>query len=176
MFKSIKLRIINGRQLRPFPTAKVLQEHEDRLTALEGGEAINVSETTEGSLAYRIKALETILGDSDDDTLYDDTVLAQRISALEEMVSEDLSFTVNDGTDPVQGAVVTVTTGKTGTTGSSGGCTVSKVLPATYTVTVTAEGFEDYSDSIVVDKTHTSFTISLTAVTPETPAEQPSTP
>ena len=63
--------------------------------------------------------------------------------------------------------------GKTGTTGSSGGCTVSKVLPATYTVTVVADGFEDYSDSIVVDKSHTSFTISLTAVTP---SEEPQNP
>lgn len=35
MFKSIKLRIIKGRQLLPFEVAKVLQEHEDRIAALE---------------------------------------------------------------------------------------------------------------------------------------------
>ena len=35
MFESIKLRIIKGRELKPFATAKVLQEHEDRIKALE---------------------------------------------------------------------------------------------------------------------------------------------
>jgi len=35
MFKRIKLRVIKGRKLQPFPTAKVLQDHEDRLAALE---------------------------------------------------------------------------------------------------------------------------------------------
>lgn len=36
MFESIKLRIIEGRKLLPFATAKVLQDHENRLKALEG--------------------------------------------------------------------------------------------------------------------------------------------
>jgi len=35
MFKKIKHRIIKGRKLQAFPTAKVLQEHEDRIAALE---------------------------------------------------------------------------------------------------------------------------------------------
>lgn len=39
MFESIKLRIIKGRQLLPFATAKVLQDHEDRIKALEGGDS-----------------------------------------------------------------------------------------------------------------------------------------
>ena len=38
MFKGIKLRIMKGRKLDPFATVKLLQEHEDRITALEGGE------------------------------------------------------------------------------------------------------------------------------------------
>lgn len=37
MFKKIKHRIIKGRKLQPFPTAKVLQDHEDRIAALEAG-------------------------------------------------------------------------------------------------------------------------------------------
>lgn len=160
MFESIKLRIIKGRQLNPFATAKVLQEHEDRLKAIEGGTG---SESAEGSLLYRVKALETILGDTDDDTVYDDAVLSQRISALEDKFRRDLSFTVKDNANPVEGAIVTVTTGKTGTTGSAGGCSINGVLDGTYTVTVTADGFEDYSDTISVDESHTSFTISLIA-------------
>lgn len=164
MFERIKLRIINGRQLKPFAVAKVLQEHEDKIKALETGTG---SESAEGSLIYRVKALETILGDTDDDTIYNDAVLDARISALEDKFKRDLSFTVKDSESepaPIEGAVVTVTTGKTGTTGSAGGCTINGVLDGSYTITVTAEGFEDYSDTIAVDETHTSFTISLTAV------------
>lgn len=166
MFESIKLRIISGRKLKPFQTAAVLQDHEDRLSAIEGG-SVTGSESTEGSLLYRVKALETILGDTDDDTVYDDAVLAQRISALEDKFRRDLSFTVKDSEstpNPIEGAVVTVTTGKTGTTGSAGGCTITGVLDGSYTISITADGFEDYSDTIVVDESHTSFNISLTAV------------
>lgn len=169
MFERIKLRIIQGRQLKPFATADVIQDHEDRLKAIESG-SMTGSEDTEGSLVYRVKALETILGDTDDDTVYDDAVLSQRISALEDKFRRDLSFTVKDSEstpEPVEGAVVTVTTGKTGTTGSAGGCSITGVLDGTYTVTVTADGFEDYSASITVDSTHTSFNISLTAVQTE---------
>lgn len=169
MFEKIKLRIIKGRQLKPFAVAKVLQEHEDRLKAIEGGTG---SDTTEGSLLYRVKALETILGDTDDDTVYDDVVLAQRITALEDKFRRNLSFTVKDdqGTpEPVEGAVITVTTGKTGTTGSAGGCTINGVLDGSYTISVVADGFEDYSDTISVDESHTSFNISLTTVVVSSP-------
>ena len=138
MFKKIKLRVIKGRQLLPFAVAKVLQEHEDRLGTLEG--------------------------QTDSDTVYDDTSLASRVSALEALVSHDVSFTVNDSSDPVQGAVVTLA-GKTGTTGSAGGCSIASIIEGTYTVTVVADGFEDYSDSITVTSSDTSFTISLTAAT-----------
>lgn len=112
------------------------------------------------SLDNRVTALEG--GSADTDTIYDDTSLSQRVSALESLASVDVSFTVNDGTDPIQGAVVTVATGKTGTTGSSGGCTISSVFPNTYTVTVVAEGYENYSDEKAIDDDHKSFTISLT--------------
>ena len=76
-----------------------------------------------------------------------------------------MSFTVDDGTDPVQGAVVTIE-GKTGTTGSAGGCTIESILEGSHTVAVAADGFEDYSDTISVTSDDTSFTISLTAVSP----------
>jgi hypothetical protein len=82
----------------------------------------------------------------------------------------NLSFTVTDGENPVQGAVVTVE-GKTATTGSSGGCTIKKIVDGEHTVTVTADGFEDYTDTITSGET-TSFTIELTAVTDETPEEE----
>lgn len=164
---SIRRRILNKGELIKEQFIRTLQDHENRIAALEGGTG---SESTEGSLLYRVKALETILGDTDDDTIYDDAVLSQRISALEDKFRRDLSFTVKDSeSEPaaVEGAVVTVTTGKTGITGSAGGCTIAGVLDGTYTITVTADGFEDYSGSITVDSTHTTFNISLTAAQTE---------
>jgi len=121
---------------------------------------------------YLYAELTGIEGDmsewTDSDTVYDDTALAARVAHLEGLLSSDVSFTVKDdqGTPAaVEGAVVTVATGKTGTTGAAGGCTVKDVLFGDYTVTVVADGFEDYSDTITVDASHTSFNISLTTAT-----------
>ena len=120
MFKSIKLRVIKGRKLNPFAVAKVLQEHEDRIKALESEEP------------------------------------------SPEPITRDISFTINDGTGPVEGATVTIGS-ITGTTGSAGGCTLHGVEEGDKIVMVTKEGFTDYSDTITIDAEHTSFTISLTA-------------
>ena len=126
-------------------------------------------------LDVRVGTLESILGDVDDDTIFDDTTLTQadtaikqRLDVLEAYFTRDLSFTIKDSQDtpePIQGAVVTINE-KTGTTGAAGGCTVSGIMDGTYTVTVTAEGFEDYSGEKSVAADSTSFTINLTAVTP----------
>ena len=127
MFKSIKLRIIEGRKLKPFATAKVLQEHEDRIAALEKGD------------------------DPSPDPQPDP-----------EPVTRDLSFTINDGTDPIEGATVTIGA-KTGTTGAAGGCTIKDVEEGSVSVEVAKEGYTTKTETITVDETHTSFTISLTA-------------
>lgn len=127
MFKSIKLRIIKGRELKPFATAKVLQEHEDRIAALEKGD------------------------DPSPDPQPDP-----------EPVTRDLSFTINDGTDPIKGATVTIGA-KTGTTGDAGGCTIKDVEEGSVSVEVAKEGYTTKTETITVDSTHTSFTISLTA-------------
>ena len=90
-----------------------------------------------------------------------------RIAALEkgstpEPVTRDLSFVVNDGTDPISGATVKVGS-KTGTTGSAGGCSISDVEEGSVSVEVSAEGYVTKTETITVDASHTSFTISLTA-------------
>lgn len=54
MFKSIKLRIIEGRKLKPFATAKVLQEHEDKINAIVGTDTSELAEIGE---------LQTVVGD-----------------------------------------------------------------------------------------------------------------
>jgi len=102
-----------------------------------------------------------------------------RISALEsaepspeptpspepEPVLRDLSFTINDGTDPIKGATVTIGS-KTGTTGDVGGCTIKDVAEGSVSVEVSKEGYTTKTETLTVDSTHTSFTISLTASSP----------
>ena len=94
----------------------------------------------------------------------------KRITALEEDAgedeetgSQDISFTINDGTSPVGGASVIIGS-TTKTTGSAGGCTFSGVSEGSVSVTVSATGYNTKTESISVDSTHTSFTISLTPI------------
>ena len=73
----------------------------------------------------------------------------------------DLSFTVNDGTDPIKGATVTI--GEvTGTTGDVGGCTLKDIEEGSQSVTVEATGYVSKTETITVDGDHTSFTVTLT--------------
>lgn len=78
--------------------------------------------------------------------------------------TRNISFKIDDGTDPVENATVTIGA-KSGTTGSAGGCTLTDIPDGDNTVTVTAEGFVDYTDTITVSADDTEFTISLTAST-----------
>lgn len=83
-----------------------------------------------------------------------------------------ISCTVDDGTDPVQGAVVTFTDSTdntivytSGASGSAGGCTV-KPVAGTYVVTAECEGYEDYTHaSNVTVSADSTLSISLTAET-----------
>ncbi len=86
-----------------------------------------------------------------------------------QVTTRDLSITVDDGENAVSG--VSVAIGDiTGTTGPAGGCTLKGVADGEHTITATKEGYTEYSDTISSDSTHTSFTISLTAVE-DTPGE-----
>ena len=136
MFESIKLRIIKGRQLKPFATAKVLQDHEDRIKALENASSGSGSNNQQEE--------------------------PQQEEQQQTPVTRDLSFTINDGTDAIEGATVAIGA-KTGTTGSAGGCTLTGVEEGTQSVEVSATGYTTKTESITVDETHTSFTISLVA-------------
>jgi len=141
MFESIKLRIIQGRSLKPFATAKVLQDHEDRIKALE----------TAGSSGSNS-------GSGSQQEPQQEEPQQQEVTPT----TRDLSFTINDGTDPIEGATVAIGA-KTGTTGSAGGCTLTGVEEGTQSVEVSATGYTTKTESISVDETHTSFTISLVA-------------
>ena len=67
--------------------------------------------------------------------------------------TKNVSVSVNNGTDPVEGAVVTLTdisTGKTYTgngTGSAGGCTISNVPYGTYSYSATCTGYENFEST-----------------------------
>ena len=117
-FKSIKLTIIEGRKLKPFAVAKVLQDHEDRLKALEGDSEEVVP------------------------------------------VTRKITFTINDGTDAIEGATVTID-GTSKTTGSAGGCSFDGIADGSVSVTVSATGFTTKTETITVSENDTSFTISL---------------
>lgn len=136
-FEKIRYRIIQGRKLQAFPTANVLQDHEDRLKALE--DAI-------GSDGDNGEGGNSNSGGSQGQT----------------PTTRDLSFTVTNlaSNDPIEGATVTIGE-KSGTTGSAGGCTVSGIEEGTHSVEVSATGYTTKTESITVDETHTSFTISL---------------
>ncbi|MBE6508258.1 MAG: carboxypeptidase regulatory-like domain-containing protein [Methanobrevibacter sp.] len=74
----------------------------------------------------------------------------------------DLSISVKDDQDsPVSGATVSIDE-ISSTTGSAGGCTLSNVPTGIQTITVTKEGYDEYSDSITVSTENISFDIILT--------------
>ena len=133
MFESIKLKIIRGRQLNPFATAKVLQDHEDRLKALEGKESGSGNEQQQ-----------------------------EQQQQEQTPTTYDLSFTVNDGTDPIKGATVKIGS-TTGTTGDVGGCTLKDIAEGSQSVEVSATGYVTKTETITVSSSKTSFTISLVA-------------
>lgn len=144
MFEKIKLRIIKGRQLKPFMVAKVLQEHEDRLKALENGSGSEQSEQQGGSQEQQ--------GSS------------QEQQQEQTPTSRSVSFTINDGTDAINEASVVIDndSDNSKTTGSAGGCTAT-LTDGEHTVVVSKEGYTTKTETISVDETHTSFTISLVA-------------
>ena len=77
----------------------------------------------------------------------------------------DIAVSVTDGTDPVSGAIVTIG-GKScaNGTGSGGGCTVKGVaIGEGVEISVTCEGYVDYTDTIDVTAETTSLSITLTA-------------
>ena len=76
--------------------------------------------------------------------------------------TRNINFIINDGTNAVQGASVSIG-GITGTTGSAGGCTLQNVSDGEHSVTVSADGFTTKTETIIVSESDTSFTISLEA-------------
>ena len=77
-----------------------------------------------------------------------------------EIVKRNISFTINDGTNAISGATVSIGD-KTGTTGSAGGCTLQNISDGEHSVTVSAEGFVTKSEVITVSESSSTFSITL---------------
>ena len=139
MFERIEVRIIKGRQLIPFATAKVLQEHEDRLNALEG---------------------KNSSGDASSDS--DDSEDNSSDSGEHQQNVRDVKFTVTMDGNPVSGATVTMES-VSGTTGSAGGCTLKNIPDGIHRVDIGGGDVTYYpqSQSIQVSADKTNFTIVL---------------
>lgn len=79
-------------------------------------------------------------------------------------ITDTITITVDDGADTpaaIEGAKVVI--GETEkTTDSNGQCTFTDMTYDDYTVSVTAEGYEDEEETIQFRSNHKSFTISLT--------------
>ena len=81
---------------------------------------------------------------------------------VETPVTRNINFVINDGTDGIQGATVSIGD-ITGTTGSQGGCTLQNVSDGEHSVTVSADGYTSKTETITVSESDTTFTISLTS-------------
>lgn len=81
--------------------------------------------------------------------------------------TRDISITVDDGTDPIAGASVVIGQ-TTKTTNDSGVASFTGVTEGTVSATISKDGYTSKTESLSVDSTHTSFTVSLVAVTPTT--------
>ncbi len=74
--------------------------------------------------------------------------------------TRNINFIINDGTDAIKGASVSI--GEiTGTTGSAGGCTLHNVSDGEHSAIVTADGYTSKTETITVSANATTFTISL---------------
>lgn len=112
---------------------------------------------TIGDLAYYITAAGA------DDTDFVDIVTTR----TGDTHANSITITVNDGTDPIQGATVTLRSGTTlidRQTTNASGIAILTADAGTYSRVVQASGYESSTASLVVDGAE-SATVSLTAIT-----------
>lgn len=74
--------------------------------------------------------------------------------------TDTLTIEVNDGTDPIIGASVTI--GETTETTGDDGKAEFDLAYDDYTATITADGYNDAEESIAFRSNHKTFTVSLT--------------
>ena len=77
--------------------------------------------------------------------------------------TRDITVSVSDGTNPIASANVTAGS-VSGTTGDDGEVTLTGVSENVNSITVTKAGYADKTESVTIDESHTSFTITLDAI------------
>ena len=86
-----------------------------------------------------------------------------------ETPTRNIKVKVTDGTNPVSGAIVKLIknnkTVESSKTGSAGGCTLSSVKDGSYIISVTRQGYVDYTDTVTTSVDNASLIIELTATT-----------
>ena len=80
---------------------------------------------------------------------------------IELEVVDTITITVDDGTDPIEGATVVIGE-TTKTTDASGECTFPDMTYDDYSAEVSATGYTSVTETISFRSNHKSFTISLT--------------
>lgn len=120
------------------------------VSEVEIGEDVAVSVTCAGYVDYA----DTIT------VTEETTTLSITLTAVTPVY--DVVITVDDGTNPVEGASVVIGE-TTETTDVNGECTFDDLESDTYSAEISKEGYTTKTESISVDADHTSFTISLTA-------------
>lgn len=78
-------------------------------------------------------------------------------------IKGNVTFTVTDGADPIEGAEVTTGTA-TVTTDANGQAVISSLSGGSYTYTITSEGYNDASDSFEMDVQEKSVNVALTPI------------
>ncbi len=107
----------------------------------------------------------TVVADTYDDVAGSVVVVDQDVTENVTMPLSTyaLTFTVTDGTDPIEGATVTAN-GTDIVTNVDGEAIFADLLPATYDYTVIADGYEDYTGSVDVVDQDVSETVEMTII------------
>lgn len=77
------------------------------------------------------------------------------------IVTRDITFSIDSDEGAVQGASVSIGD-ISGTTGSAGGCTLHGVSDGEHEVIIYKDGYGEFSRTITVSESNTSFNFSLT--------------
>lgn len=102
--------------------------------------------------------MNTILGDTEEST--EEPV----IEPVEELSNISVSITDNEN-NGVNNANVILSKDETsfsGTTGKLGGCTIKDVPFGEYSITVTAEGYQEYTGTVTINQVESTVDVSLT--------------
>lgn len=120
-------------------------------------EKYDVTATCAGYVDYEHPSQITVSGDT-------------TLTIEMEIITDTLTITVNDGENVISGATVTIGSDEQ-TTGEDGVATFEEMPYDDYTVSITAEGYDDKTDTVQFRSNHKAFTISMTATVAETPTE-----